>query len=308
MMKRIFYVCILVFCAVCMTYAQADPFFVQQTNIRGLYNPAATGKGGDINASLSVRQQWVGFQGVSTQALKFSSFAIGLQSGLGVTCIIDAFGPQRSNNIKLNYAYYVPFDDVAILSLGLGMGIMHSVYKADELFGNPIYDPDPYIPTESQTKTSPDFDIGLEFNTRHFEIGGAVTHVHYSRYDQNLVRPLRNFYSYSRIKFPINNYWDFIPGITWHNVRKSNTFELNVAFRHNNNFCVNLVYRNPMNTGIALGINLMTGFRLMYSYDYGFSNIGNYNRGTHELTIAYNIPMNTTYIQNKLRFFRWRMF
>ena len=308
MMRRFFYTCFVFWGTVCISHAQTDPFFFQQSNNRMLFNPAATGKGGDVNASVSVRQQWVGFPGISTQALTFSGFASGIQSGLGVMCIIDAFGPQRFKNIKLNYAFYVPFSDIALFSLGLGTGIMHNVYRAEELRGDPRYDPDPHIPTETQVKTSPDFDIGFEFNTRDFEIGGAITHVVYGRFDQNLVRPIRNFYAYSRVRFLINYNWDFIPGITWHNVRKSHTYEISAAFRHNNNLYVNFVYRNPVNLGMIVGINFAPNFRLIYSYDYGFSNIRNYNRGTHEVTVAYSLPMNTTYVQNRMRFFRWRVF
>jgi type IX secretion system PorP/SprF family membrane protein len=314
-MKRIFYICLLAFGAFSTTLAQSDPFFFQQTNNRGLINPAAVGKGGDVNAMLTVRQQWVGFKGITTQALQVTGFAPSLHSGFGLKCIVDAFGPQQSNNIKLNYAYYVPFGDVALLSLGLGMGVMHNIYKGGEHFIVRDRD-DPYIP-EPQAKTSPDFDVGIEFNTPQFEIGVAVTHVIYGRYNPFLVRPIRNFYVYSRVKLHLNRMWDLIPGATWHNVRNahtlfdktfSNTYEFNVAFRHNNNFCVNLVFRNPLDFGMIVGLDIIAGFRLMYSYDYGFSNIGNYNKGTHELTVLYNFPMNTTFVQNKLRFFRWKMF
>jgi type IX secretion system PorP/SprF family membrane protein len=306
----------LIFGAVCITNAQSDPFFFQQTNNRGLLNPASTGKGGDVNALLTFRQQWIGFEGISTQALQVSSFAAGIQSGFGLKFIVDAFGPQQSNNIKLNYAFYVPFSDMALLSLGLGVGVIHSVYKGGDYF-IPRDKGDPYIPIETLTKTSPDFDIGFEFSTPQFEFGGAITHVIYGRYNPLVARPLRNFYVYSRAKLHINRVWDFIPGVTWHSVRNahtlfdrtfSNTYEFNIAFRHNNNFCVNLVYRNPFNCGMVIGLNIIAGFRLMYSYDYDFSNIGNYNQGTHEITVSYNLPMNTTYVQNRMRFFRWKMF
>ena len=309
MMKRAIYSLILVFVTICSSQAQIDPLFFQQTHVRGLFNPAATGKGGDIDVSLSVREQWIGFEGrPSTQALMVSGFASKIQSGFGVTCIVDAFGPQQTKNIKLNYAYYVSFEDEALLSLGLGMGVMHSTYRLGEHFfvggGNGGDMPIPEI----KNNTTPDFDVGIEFNTRNFEMGGAITHVTYSRYDRNLVRPIRNYYAYMRTKQPLNTAWDFIPGFTWQNVRKSNLLELNAGFRHNNNFCLNLIYRYPANGGMAVGFNIFNGFRLVYSYDQSFNNVGTYLKGTHEATVAYNIPMNTTYIQNRLRFFKWKMF
>jgi type IX secretion system PorP/SprF family membrane protein len=277
-----------------------------------MYNPAVTGKGGDINFALSLREQWIGFQGTSTQMLKFSSFAPNLHSGFGVTAMTDAIGIQRNNNFKFNYAYFVRFYDEAFLSLGIGAGVVQNTFGKTNLWGDPRYDPDEAILVEPKSRVSPDFDIGIEFNTPTFELGGAVTHVVYQFYDEYIAaaysRPMRNFYVYSRTKIPLNKVWDFIPGITWHNNARSHTFEGNLSLRYNNNFCINIAYRNPMSVGAIVGINISETFRLMYSYDYGFDTISAYNNGTHEVTISYNIPMTTTFIQKKLRFFRWKIF
>ena len=304
-MKRLFYIFMFVLC-VCTAHAQTDPMFFQQTSNRILLNPATTGKGGDWNSALTIRQQWIGFTGApSTKALYSNGFVQSIRSGFGLSWINDQFGPQHTNNLKLNYAYFVPFEDVAFLSLGLGMGVMNNVYNELDLYAR---DKDTELLLEKRSKTIPDFDFGLEFNTRYVEIGASVTHITYGYSDQNLIRSMRNFYAYTRVKLPVNNYWDFIPGVTWHNTHKLNTYELNAAFRYNNNICVNMVYRNPMNCGIALGANLFGGIRLTYSYDYGIDKLSSYNSGSHEITVSYNIPVYTTYVKTRLRFFRWKMF
>ena len=305
-MKNLFFIFLFILGTVCISQAQTDPMFFQQVHNRGLINPASTGKGGDINAAMAIRQQWIGFPGPSTQAIYADGFVQQIRSGVGLTWINDKFGPQRTNNIKLNYAYFIPFEEVTFLSLGLGMGVMSNTHDESDFFARD--DNDDLITKVKQSKTLPDFDFGIEFNTRHLEIGTSVTHVTYMYNDQSLVRPMRNIYTYARAKLPINKYWDFIPGITWHNTRKLNTYELNAAFRYDNNICVNMVYRNPMDCGIALGINVYAGFRVVYSYDYGFDNLSSYNSGSHEITVSYNIPVNTTYVRSKLRFFRWKMF
>jgi hypothetical protein len=143
---------------------------------------------------------------------------------------------------------------------------------------------------------------------KHLEAGASVTHIAYMYDDQDLVRPIRNLYAYARVKLPINNYWDFIPGATWHNTRKLNVYEASASFRYNNNVCVSMIYRNPADCGIALGINIYGGLRATYSYDYGFDSLSKYNSGAHEITVSYNIPVNNTYVRSKLRFFRWKMF
>ena len=306
MKKKILHIYILTFGMMFTVHAQTDHLFLQQTSNRGLVNPAVVGKGGDITAALAARQQWIGFPGPVTQALYVNGFVPSINSGFGLSWMNDKFGPQRSNNIKLKYAYFVPFEEVAFFSMGLGMGVMNNVHDETDFFAR---DPnDEALMMNVTSKTIPDFDFGCEFNTRYVEIGAAVTHITYGYNDNSLLRPMRNFYVYSRAKVPMNPYWDFIPGVTWHNTRKLNTYEFNAAFRYNNNICVNLVYRNPVNCGIAFGINVAAGFRVAYSYDYGLDNLSAYNDGSHEITILYSIPSITNYVQTKLRFFRWKMF
>ena len=306
-MKRLIYTCLFVFGTVYTVHAQSDPIFFQQIANRILVNPAATGKGGDINTALIVRRQWTGFPGPTTAALYSNGFVKEIRSGFGLMWIKDQFGPQQTNNIKLNYAYFVPFEDVAFLSLGLGLGAMNNTY--DETgFTAREGDDQSLINGTVHKKTIPDFNFGLEFNTSTLEIGFSVTHVTYMYPDQNLIQPMRNFYTYTRYKVPMNRYWDFIPGITWHNTRKMNTLEASTTFRYENNIVMTLAYRNPMNYGIMFGINFTNNFRIGYSYDYGFDNLSNYNNGSHEINLLYNIPVNTTYIRTVLRFFRWKLF
>ena len=289
------------------TQAQTDPMFFQQLNNRLLINPATTGKGGDVNTAAAIRQQWIGFPGPSTQALYASGFVQMIFSGFGLSWINDKFGPQQTNNIKLNYAFFIPFEEVAFLSFGLGVGVMNNTYNELGFFSREIDDP-ALMDISKRSKTIPDFDVGFEFNTATLEVGASVTHVTYMYADQNLVRPMRNIFAYSRYKVPMNRYWDFIPGVTWHNTRKLNTLEVSASFRYNNNLNMSLIYRNPMNSGIAVGINVYEGFRVAYSYDYGFDNLSSYNSGSHEITVSYNVAMLNTYIKTRLRFFRWKMF
>ncbi len=296
-------------CILCLfvpLWAQSDPIFLQQTTNRGIINPAVAGKGGDINAAVGLREQWVGFPGPSTQVINASGFIRQIRSGIGINWINDHFGPQKSQNLKLNYAYYIPFEEKAFLSLGLGMGILRETYDESDFFPQ---DPDDDVLTYTRSsKTLPDFDFGLEFDTRFFEVGGSVTHLARSADKEDLLSPGRNIFAYTRFKIPMDSHWDFIPGFTWFNSKKMNTYELIAGFRYENNITVNLIYRSPMTTGIAFGINVYKGLRLSYSFDYGFNDMSGYNDGSHELFISYNVPINTTYVRSRLRFFKWKMF
>ena len=306
-MKKIIFTLLLIWLS-CNLQAQVDPLFFQQTQHRSLINPASTAKGGNIDAALLVRQQWVGFPGLSTNAVYAQGFLDYFQSGIGIKFIMDEYGPQETKNVKVNYAFFAALTDDAILSLGVAAGIMNNVFKGSDRYFV-AHDPgDPSIPFETRTKTMADFDFGVEFNTRQFELGAASTHITYGRFDQMILRPMRNYYAYTRVKALLNRHWDLIPGATWQFNRWQSTYELNMGLRHNNNFTFNIAYRNPMSLGMAVGMTLYEGFRLSYSYDYGLDNLNAYNSGSHEVVISYHIPVNVSFIGTKIRFFRWKMF
>ena len=312
MKKRGFNILIIIFLSVGASQAQVDPLFFQQTHLRNLINPAATGKGGDINAALTVRRQQAGFSNVmvTNNAIQANGFVSPLNSGFGMKFVTDKIGPYKTTNIKLNYAYYVSFEDFAIFSLGMGVGVMSNSYNdrnVHEFYGYEDED-DPLIvnfENIKQNQTLPDFDFGFEFNTRNFELGGSLSHITYAQPDQKVIRPMRNWFAYSRAKLPMNRYWDFIPGVTWHFNRFQTTYEAIAGVRYNNMLFVNAAYRNPMNIGMTAGITYQ-GFTLIYSYDIGMNTT--YNNGSHEVTILYKLEMNTSYIGNRLRFFKWKMF
>jgi type IX secretion system PorP/SprF family membrane protein len=174
-MKRLMSICFLAVCSCLTLFAQIDPLFLQQANNRVTINPAATGKGGDINASLGLRQQWIGFSGPATRVLNANGFVKEIRSGFGLTWLGDQFGPQRTQNLKVNYAYFIPFENRAFLSLGLGMGMLNNVYDETEFFA--MDDNDDAITYIKESKIIPDFDFGFEFNMRNFEIGASVAHV-----------------------------------------------------------------------------------------------------------------------------------
>ena len=250
-MRRFLYTLIIVFGIVSTTNAQLDPLFFQQTNLRALINPASTGKGGDINIAATMRMQWIGFTGMSSQAAQAHGFVNSLRSGFGARFVMDEYGPKQTKNIKLNYAFYAPINDDAFLSLGLGLGVINNVYKGGDYFF-PSHPDDPSIPMETKSDTRPDLDFGIEFNTSRFEIGAAATHMIssfgtiFGDSDPIYDHPMRNYYVYSRAKLSINPHWDFIPGATWHFNQWQSSYEVIMGVRYDNNLIVNVAYRNQI--------------------------------------------------------------
>jgi len=95
--------------------AQQYPFWTQYRSNLFMLNPAVAGTRGDIDARLSYRYQWVGFDGApKTMGASFHSRLYKNKMGLGGFVFQDQIGPFKTITTALAYAFKIKFDDVAL--------------------------------------------------------------------------------------------------------------------------------------------------------------------------------------------------
>ncbi len=271
-------------------YAQNDIQLSQQMFSRINYNPAATGISEDIHLYALVRQQWIGFkQAPQTIVLNGHSFFPWIRSGLGFSLIGDMLGYEKSINPKLRYAFHVPFySNKSYLALGIGAGVLYKTVDGSQLvYENPA-DPNRIYGTTSKTK--PDFDFGIEYNSKHLSLGTSVTHLGNRLKNSLTTESSPHFYAYARGMFDINKQWQVTPAISWHNSKTVNQLEVNALLFYKKKFWVGASYRvNESIIGLA-GIYINPNIMLGYSYDYNAGDLRPYSHGSHEIMLSWRIP------------------
>ncbi len=134
-MKKIL-VLFLVVISVGVTEAQQDPQFSQNRFLNTSVNPGAVGIKGMDCFGLTLRQQWIGFEGRPTTAmLSFESALPRYSSGLGAILVLDKIGLESNLFFKVNFARHISLSNGAKLGVGLDLGIISKQISGDILAG-----------------------------------------------------------------------------------------------------------------------------------------------------------------------------
>lgn len=112
-LKRIAAICL--FCAPLYLLGQQYPFWTQYRSNLFMLNPAVAGTRQNIDARLSYRYQWLGFEGApKTMGASFHAKLYKNKMGLGGFVFQDEIGPFKTLTSALAYAFKIKFDDVAL--------------------------------------------------------------------------------------------------------------------------------------------------------------------------------------------------
>lgn len=297
-----------------LVYGQNDIQLTQQFLSRVNYNPAATGASEFMNAYLLARQQWVGFKNAPvTQVLNMHNYVDALGSGLGLTVINDKTGPTSAFNAKVGYAYHVHFDNESYLSLGLGAGILYKSIDMNKLVsetGRPEADPTLQTYINRFNGLNPDFDFGLEYNMKQWQVGASVTHLNLSPIKITNLQAGRHFYLYTKYTFEVERDWKIVPNAVWTvSSWPVAQYELNAITYYKSRFWFGPSVR--VSDGFVLetvagivGLFITDYLRLGYSYDFNPGPLSGYSGGSHEIMLSLRLGKGeSTYGRKTPRFF-----
>ena len=157
---------------VCSTgRAQVDPLYAQYLNNPMLINPAYAGLNNNLNAGVTYRKQWAGFEGSpTTYNINAHTSLLDNRMGVGIIVLKDNVGINSNTEAHATYAYRLDLDQ-KYLSFGLQAGFISFKGNNGEL--NP-YDPNDPAFSETQNMTKPSFGAGLILNSERYFLGLSV--------------------------------------------------------------------------------------------------------------------------------------
>jgi type IX secretion system PorP/SprF family membrane protein len=170
-MKKFLALTALVLLSCVIAKGQIDPLYAQYLNNPLSLNPAYTGFTKDLNASITYRKQWAGFDGSpETVNASVHSSVFDNKMGVGLMIIQDKIGVNKNTEVQATYAYKLDLDEKQ-LSFGLQAGLLSYANDYSQL--NPQ---DPNAPefASNQVYTKPSFGAGLMLSSDRFLIGLSV--------------------------------------------------------------------------------------------------------------------------------------
>ncbi len=288
-MKRILILSIVVFLSYTSS-AQQVATYAQYMFNRLAINPAYAGKDEVLSASFLQRFQNVGLKGApQTSTFSIHSPLVNRRVGLGMLLVHDKVGVVEQTGLNFIYAYHIPLNNNAVLSLGVQGGA--SWYKADYTQLVLLQNPDPAF-SQNIRQTRPNFGAGVYYSNKVaylglsmpsminnvFNTGGSTIH-------QTFSILLNGGY-----RFTLNQMLKLRPNFLL-KMMNGGTVELDVN--------TNLLYKDFLWFGVSYKsskavvfltqLQLNNQFRLGYSYQLTVGPLRAVDLGSHELFLNYRL-------------------
>jgi type IX secretion system PorP/SprF family membrane protein len=278
--------------------AQQDAQFTQYMYNTININPAYAGSRQSMNIFALHRTQWVGLDGAPvTNTASINTPINDTKIGLGVSVINDRIGPSDENNLSVDFSYYINTSEDFKLSFGLKASANLLNVNFDKLNQ---YDPNDYsFENNIDNKFSPNIGVGLYWYSDNTYIGLSVPNLletqHFDRYagvgsGSYIARERINYYLTAGHVFDLDYNLKFKPAVMTKLVQGAPLqVDLSANFLINDKFTVGAAYRWSAALSAMVGFQVSDSWFIGYGYDMETTRLANYNSGSHEIFLRYEI-------------------
>ena len=289
--------------------AQQDPHYTQYMYNMNVINPAYAGSRGTLSIGILGRTQWVGLDGAPKTLTGAIHAPVGKNLGAGFSAIIDEVGPVKEQNIYADISYTVSLSEEGRLAFGLKGGVTlfntnftniilpQTPRGADEFFDDNI------------NRTFPNFGAGVYYYNEKFYIGLSAPNfletLHFEKENNTITRAAEetHYFLTSGYVFDLSQSTKFKPSVMLKGVQGSPlSVDVSANFLFNDRLEVGANYRLDDSVSLLANFGVTPSMRIGYAYDLTTTNLGNYNSGTHEAFLLWDIDFSKKNLKSP-RFF-----
>jgi len=285
-------------------------------------NPGSAGSSDMISTTAIMRQQWVGIDGAPVGIILNLSAPVKLGTthhGVGASIWSDEIGFNKDINLSVSYAYQFSVGNGRI-----GLGISGSFVNREldpewKIPTSPLHispESDNAIPTGNQNEFLFDMGAGLFYHTEELYVGISSTHIlqkefRYSREGGTSTavvkeKLIRQYYLTAGYNLQLSNSaLEFLPSIFIQSDTRLTKIDLNTTLLYNKKFWAGVTYRVGSALVGMVGINILNGVRVGYSYDFETSALSNFSKGSHEIMVGYSFTVGMDKIPQKYKSIRY---
>ncbi|WP_264543446.1 MULTISPECIES: PorP/SprF family type IX secretion system membrane protein [Flavobacterium] len=274
--------------------AQQEAQYTQYMYNTANINPAYAGSRGSLSALIMHRTQWVGLEGapVTNVATISSPLGISQRFGLGVSFVNDKLGPSDNNVISVDLSYYVPTSENFKLAFGVkGTADMFNVdFNKVKLFN-----PNDNLNRENiDNRFSANVGAGLYWYSDKTYLGVSVPYILENNYYDNDIQYVASekmhFHVLAGHVFNLSKELKFKPSVLTKVVQGSPLqVDLSANFLFFDKLTLGAAYRWSAAVSAMAGFQLSDSWLIGYSYDKETTRLGNFNSGSHEIFLRYEL-------------------
>ncbi|WP_163409633.1 PorP/SprF family type IX secretion system membrane protein [Flavobacterium ajazii] len=297
-MKKIILFISFLFCFTAVS-AQQDPEYTHYMYNMSVVNPAyATGVPAMLNLGGLYRTQWVGAIGAPKTFTFFGHTSLSEKIEVGASLISDDIGDgaKKENNFYADFAYILQLNGKNKLSLGLKAGFTSLQTNFNGFrFTDPATD---LAFAENINVTKPNIGAGAYYFTDKYYIGLSIPNLLSSKHIEE--RSGINAFGSEEIHtfltagyvFQISDAFKLKPAFMSRFVSGAPiSVDITANVLYNEKFELGAAYRINDAVSALMNINVTPSLRIGYAYDYTVSNLGQFNSGTHEIMLLFDLDL-----------------
>lgn len=283
------------------SYAQQDSQFTNYMYNTININPAYAGSRGVLSVFGLHRNQWVGLDGAPvTNTFSINSPINNSNFGIGVSIINDRIGPSDENSISVDVSYSVKTSEKYILSFGIkGTANLLNV----DFTKLNIYNPgDVLAQYNVDNRFSPNVGAGVYFHSDKTYFGFSVPNMletkHFDKDQTSLsaesvASERMHYYFIAGHVIDLNTSIKFKPALLTKIINGAPLqVDMSANFLINDKFTAGLAYRWDAAFSALAGFQISDSWFIGYGYDMEVTKLANYNSGSHEIFLRYELFKN----------------
>lgn len=311
MMKK--FLLLAAFVVTSVASAQQDPQYTHYMYNMNVINPAyATGTTNILNLGGLYRTQWVGAVGAPKTMTFFGHMPLNRKVELGLSAISDDIGDgaKKETNLYADFAYVLQFEGEHRLSFGLKAGLTTLQTNFNGFVfesGDPASDA---AFAENVNLSKPTIGAGAYYFTDRYYLGASVPNFLSSKHivEQDGI----NTYGGEKMHvfFTGGYVFDVSPDVKLKPAFMTRFAEgtpaaLDVTLNalYLDRFELGAAYRIDDSVSGLMSVAVTPQLRIGYAYDHTLSNLGQFNSGSHEVFVLFNLNLMGKGYDKSPRFF-----
>lgn len=275
-------------------FAQQDSQYTQYMYNTININPAYAGSRGAMSIFGLHRTQWVGLDGAPvTNTASINTPINNSNLGVGLSFVNDRIGPTNENTISADLSYTINTSETYKLSFGIkGTANLFNL-DINKLTLAPGQSADPSL-NNLDNQFTPNIGAGVYFHSDQTYVGLSVPNFfETTRYDDNSIavnQERMNFYLIAGHVFDLSYNLKFKPAMLA-KVTEGAPMQLDVSanFLLMDKFVLGAAWRWDAAVSAMAGFQVNDGLYVGYGYDMETTRLNNFNSGSHEIFLRFEL-------------------